>query len=63
MRARLVDARDRKGLSQALAQVLTDEKMYQELRQRSQAAARDYFSWDAIASQFVTAMSTSRVTH
>jgi glycosyltransferase involved in cell wall biosynthesis len=50
-------------LSQALAQVLTDEKMYQELRQRSQAAARDYFSWDAIASQFVTAMSTSRVTH
>jgi glycosyltransferase involved in cell wall biosynthesis len=60
---RLVDARDRKGLSQALAQVLTDEKMYQELRQRSQAAARDYFSWDAIASQFVTAMSTSRVTH
>jgi hypothetical protein len=54
---RLVDQRDRDGLAQALAQVLTDEEFYLELRQRSLAAAQQYFCWDAIASQFVSAMS------
>jgi len=54
---RLVDLRDREGLAGGLAQVLTDEKLHRELRQRSVAAARDYFSWDAIASQFASAMS------
>jgi glycosyltransferase involved in cell wall biosynthesis len=54
---KLVDQRDREGLAEALAQVLTDEKSYGELRQRSVATAREYFSWDAIASQFVSAMS------
>lgn len=55
---RLVDLRDREGLVQALAQVLTDEKSYGELRQRSAAAAQKYFSWEAITSQFVLAMSS-----
>jgi glycosyltransferase involved in cell wall biosynthesis len=54
---RLVDLRDREGLVQALAQVLTDEKLYGELRQRNVAAAQQYFCWNAIASQFVSAMS------
>ena len=54
---KLVDLRDREGLVQALAQVLTDEKLYRELRQRSVTAAQQYFCWDAIASQFVSAMS------
>ena len=40
---RLVDLRDREGLVEALAQVLTDEKLYRELRQRSVAAARGIF--------------------
>ena len=54
---KLVDQYDREGLAEALAQVLTDEKLSGELRQRSEVAARKYFSWDAIASQFVSAMS------
>jgi glycosyltransferase involved in cell wall biosynthesis len=44
-------------LAEDLAQVLTDENLYRELRRRSLAAAREYFSWDAIASQFASAMS------
>jgi glycosyltransferase involved in cell wall biosynthesis len=52
-----VEQGDREGLAQALAQVLTDEEFYLELRQRSLAAAQQYFSWDAIASQFASAMS------
>jgi glycosyltransferase involved in cell wall biosynthesis len=54
---KLVDPRDREGLVQALSQVLTDEKLYRELRQRSVTAAQQYFCWNAIASQFVSAMS------
>jgi glycosyltransferase involved in cell wall biosynthesis len=54
---RVVDLRDREGLVRALAQILTDEKLSRELRQRSVAAAQKYFCWDAIASQFVSAMS------
>jgi glycosyltransferase involved in cell wall biosynthesis len=54
---KLVDLRDREGLVQALAQVLTDEKLYRELRQRSVAAAQQYFCWNAIASQFASAIS------
>ncbi len=53
---KLVDVRDRVGLVEALFQVLSDEKLCLELRQRSATAARKYFSWDAIASQFVGAM-------
>jgi glycosyltransferase involved in cell wall biosynthesis len=54
---KLVDAGEREGLVQALAQVLTDEKLYVELRSRSKQAAGKYFCWDAIASQFIQAMS------
>jgi glycosyltransferase involved in cell wall biosynthesis len=54
---RLVDQHDREGLVEALAQILTDEKLFRELRQRSIAAATKYFSWDAIASQFASAIS------
>jgi len=53
----LVDARDREGLAEALFEVLTDQNLIQNLRQRSEMAARKYFSWDAIASQFISAMS------
>ena len=55
---KLVEPRDREGLGQGLAEVLTDEKLSRELRQRSAAAAQKYFYWDAIASQFVNAMSS-----
>ena len=54
---RLVDRADREGLVKALAQVLTDEDLYIELRQRNMLAARQYFCWDAITSQFIHAMS------
>ena len=54
---KLVDRGDREGLAQALAQVLTNENLYLELRQRSVATAEKYFSWDAISSQFASAIS------
>ena len=53
----LANARDREGLAEALFEVLTDKNLIQDLRQRSEMAARKYFSWDAIASQFISAMS------
>lgn len=49
----LVKVDDRDGIAQALRIVLTDEKLSADLRARSIAAAEKYFSWDAIASQFV----------
>jgi glycosyltransferase involved in cell wall biosynthesis len=55
---RLVEPRDREGLVKGLSEVLTDEKFYRELRQRSVAATQEYFCWDAIASQFVGAVSS-----
>lgn len=54
---RLVDIGDRDGLVQGLAQVLTDEEFHREMQQRSLQAAQKYFSWHAIASQFIQAMS------
>ena len=54
---RLVEPHDREGLAGALSLILTDEKLYSELRQQSATAARKYFSWDAIASQFAEAIS------
>jgi glycosyltransferase involved in cell wall biosynthesis len=58
---KLVDLRDREGLVDALAQVLRDEKLYRELRQRSAGAAQKYFCWTAIASQFASAMAGRKV--
>jgi glycosyltransferase involved in cell wall biosynthesis len=49
---KLVDQRDRDGLVRDLCQVLTDEDLRQEMRQRSFQAAKRYFGWDAIASRF-----------
>jgi glycosyltransferase involved in cell wall biosynthesis len=53
----LVNHNDRQALAQALVNVLTNEELSNDLSRRSRAAALEYFSWDAIASQFVTAMS------
>jgi glycosyltransferase involved in cell wall biosynthesis len=52
----LVEQGDRDGLGQALTQVLTDETLREDLRRRSAAAARKYFCWSAIASQFAEAI-------
>jgi glycosyltransferase involved in cell wall biosynthesis len=53
----LLNQGDREGLAQALRTVLSDEKLHEELKQRSEAAALKYFSWDAITLQFVAALS------
>jgi glycosyltransferase involved in cell wall biosynthesis len=55
----LVDQHDREGLVRGLAQVLTDEEVYLRMRERSLQATQKYFSWDAIASQFAEAISSS----
>jgi hypothetical protein len=39
---------------------LSNENMLRELRQRSALAAQKYFSWDAIASQFQSAIFPAR---
>ena len=54
---RLVEVHDREGLVEALYEVLSNEKLFRELCQRSAIAAQKYFSWDAIASQFQSAIS------
>lgn len=54
----LVEIGDREGLVKSLTQVLKDEDLNRELRQRSLNAAQKYFSWDAIASQFIQAASS-----
>ncbi len=53
----LVNMGDREGLVQALAQVLTDEKLSFKLQQRSLAAAQQFFCWKSIAAQYVRALS------
>jgi glycosyltransferase involved in cell wall biosynthesis len=57
---KLVEVRDRDGLVNALYEVLSNENMLRELRQRSALAAQKYFSWDAIASQFQSAIFPAR---
>jgi glycosyltransferase involved in cell wall biosynthesis len=44
---------DREGLSRAVARVLTDVQLWEELHGRSLRAHEKYFSWDAIANKFV----------
>ncbi len=56
---KLVEVHDRDRLVEALYEVLSNEKVFRELRQRSAIAAQKYFSWDAIASQFQSAISTA----
>lgn len=53
----LFDSNDLGGLADALTRVLTDERLYQDLRQRNLIAAQKYFSWDAIAAQFIRVLS------
>jgi len=50
---RAVPLGDREALSQALETVLKDDRLRQSLATRSQNAQASYFSWPAIAAQFV----------
>lgn len=47
----------REALAQALVDVLANDTLQQELRQRSQVAYRDYFAWECIAQQYIEALS------
>jgi len=49
----LVESGDRDGVAAALCRVLSDEKFRKDLRWRSAVAEKEYFSWDAIATQFL----------
>lgn len=48
---------DREELSRAVARVLTDSQLWDELHQRNLRAHEKYFSWDAIAAKFVNMLS------
>jgi glycosyltransferase involved in cell wall biosynthesis len=52
----LVPYGDREALAEALSRVLSDEQLWQQLHERSIQAYQRYFSWDAIAEQFVKAL-------
>jgi len=52
----LVPYRDVAALSRSLGSVLTDPDHWRDLHLRSVEAHEKYFSWDAIADQFVTAL-------
>jgi len=51
----LAPYRNREALAGALARVMGDATLRNELRRRSAAAYRKYFSWDAIAEQYAAA--------
>ena len=51
--ALLVPAGDRVGLAGALARVLLDEDLWQELHRRNVLAHGRYFSWDVIARRYL----------
>ncbi len=46
-------------LSDGLAQVLTDEKLWQSMHDRSLRAQAQYFSWDAVADRYVKLLAGS----
>jgi glycosyltransferase involved in cell wall biosynthesis len=50
----LAPYRDRARLAKALSRVLADDRLRQELRNRSQRAHAEYFSWERIGGRFVT---------
>jgi glycosyltransferase involved in cell wall biosynthesis len=52
----LVPYRDRDALAEALARVLSDDRLSATLRERSVQAYERYFSWTAIADRFVEAL-------
>jgi glycosyltransferase involved in cell wall biosynthesis len=49
----LADPGNREGIAEALKRILCDAKFRDEMRKRSLAADQKYFSWDAIAEQFL----------
>ena len=53
----LADPGDRVAIAEALKRVLCDAKFRDETRQRSLVAEQKYFSWDAIAEQFLRVLS------
>jgi glycosyltransferase involved in cell wall biosynthesis len=57
----LADPGDRVGIAEALKRVLCDAKFRDEMRQRSLMAERKYFSWDAIAEQFLLVLENAVV--
>lgn len=56
----LIDKGGRDGVAEAIYRALSDEKLREDLRQRSLAAEREYFSWDAIAAQFLRVLVDGR---
>lgn len=52
----LVERNDCAALAKALAAVLTDNRLHQELCQRNSAVTAKYLSWDAISSQLARAI-------
>jgi glycosyltransferase involved in cell wall biosynthesis len=56
----LVPYGDRPALGAALARVLGDGGLWQELRRKSLRAQQDYFSWNTIAARFVEALGARR---
>jgi glycosyltransferase involved in cell wall biosynthesis len=52
----LVPYGDKQALGAALARVLSDTNLRQELRQRSMNAQRKYFAWDVIAKTFLESL-------
>jgi glycosyltransferase involved in cell wall biosynthesis len=50
---RLVPWRNSEMLSDRLAEVLTDEKDWQELHKKNLQSQEQYFSWDAVADRYV----------
>jgi glycosyltransferase involved in cell wall biosynthesis len=53
----LVPTGDREELARAAIRVLTDDRLWQELHQRSLRAQQEYFSWSAIAERFDSVLS------
>jgi glycosyltransferase involved in cell wall biosynthesis len=50
---RMVPWRDSEEVSNELVQVLTDEKLWQELHEKNVRAMEQYFSWDAVADRYM----------
>jgi glycosyltransferase involved in cell wall biosynthesis len=50
---------DREALATALARVMSDNELRQQLRQRSASARAEYFSWSKIAQQFAASVITT----
>jgi glycosyltransferase involved in cell wall biosynthesis len=47
---------DREALATALIRVLTENRLWQELSEKSKEAHRQYFSWEVISGSFLKAL-------